>query len=187
MKKINILLGKTLSGKSTVCNILAEKYNIERVISFTTRPMRPGEVHKVDYLFYDSDAVLLLLIYGRIVALRSYQPHIDYGPYPWYYGFVKSDILSESKPFLITDFKGLKDMEREFGKENINSIYLDVSSEVQHERLKRRKEESHNEQIRRIADDNKAFDGIVNHVDHVISANLKPETIAKRIKDIIEA
>ena len=185
MKKINILIGKTLSGKNTVCEILAEKYNIEKVVSFTTRPIRPGETHKVDYLFYDTDAVLLLLAYGRVVALRAYQPHIDYGPYPWYYGFVKSDILAFENPFLITDFQGLKDLEKEFGKENINSIYLDVSNEAQMDRLKKREESSSNEQIRRIADDNRAFEGIVDYVDHVIDASLKPATVAKRISDLI--
>lgn len=40
---IVVLLGKTSSGKDTVCNQLIQK-GYKKLVTYTTRPMRPGEV-----------------------------------------------------------------------------------------------------------------------------------------------
>lgn len=187
MDKIVVLAGKTMSGKTTICNILEKEYNIKRVISFTSRPIRKDEVDGKDYNFYNLNEAQFLILSGRSVASRSYQPHIDFGPYPWYYGFELSHILKEEKPFLITDFKGIIDLKKEFGDEKVFSIYLDISEAEQLKRLKNRDENLQSEQKRRIESDKKDFEGIENVADHIIKiSNKKPETLAKEIAKLIE-
>ena len=44
-----VILGKTCSGKDTVVNRLIEKYEYERIISYTTRPKRKGEIQDKTY------------------------------------------------------------------------------------------------------------------------------------------
>jgi guanylate kinase len=49
-----IVSGPAGSGKTTVCNrMLAEIPGLERVVTSTTRPPRPGEVDTKDYYFFD--------------------------------------------------------------------------------------------------------------------------------------
>ena len=47
MKKIILLVGETCSGKDTVANLLP----YEKVVSFTTRPMRPSDIQGVTHHF----------------------------------------------------------------------------------------------------------------------------------------
>lgn len=185
---INVLLGKTLSGKSTVSNILEKEHNLKRIVSFTTRPKRPLEEDGIDYMFFDSDTVLLLIVMDKVVALRSYQPHIDYGIFPWYYGFIKNDLKKNNdNSFIITDLKGLQDIRKEFKNEEIKAFYIDVTREEQLKRLELREESSRNEQLRRLEDDDIAFREIYENVDFVLDANKTPEELAEEVINAIRA
>ena len=46
-----VLVGKTCVGKDTIRNILVNEYGMERVVTYTSRPPREGEVDGVDYHF----------------------------------------------------------------------------------------------------------------------------------------
>jgi len=49
--KIIVIMGKAASGKSSVSESLAESLNIEKIITYTTRPIRENEVDGKDYNF----------------------------------------------------------------------------------------------------------------------------------------
>lgn len=51
MKKIILIAGPSGAGKTTISDYLNEKYGIPRVLTHTTRPMRPGEKQNVSYHF----------------------------------------------------------------------------------------------------------------------------------------
>ena len=51
---IVVLLGKTSSGKDTVCNQLIQK-GYKKLVTYTTRPMRPGEIQDVTYHFISDE------------------------------------------------------------------------------------------------------------------------------------
>jgi guanylate kinase len=53
--KIVILIGRSSTGKSTILNKLVEKYDYHNAISYTTRPMRQGEIDGRDYFFLHSN------------------------------------------------------------------------------------------------------------------------------------
>lgn len=55
--KIVVIIGRSSTGKSTILNKLVEKYNYHNAISYTTRPMRQGEVEGRDYFFLDSNEI----------------------------------------------------------------------------------------------------------------------------------
>jgi guanylate kinase len=51
-----VISGPSGSGKTTLCHRLIETYGgMEFSVSHTTRPMRPGETHGVDYHFVSKD------------------------------------------------------------------------------------------------------------------------------------
>lgn len=184
--KIHVLLGKTLSGKTTISNILEKDHGIGRVVSFTTRPKRENEIDGVDYHFYEDVQVYSLIAGNNALALRSYQPHHSFGPYPWYYGINKKDIDLSTDVFIITDFEGLKRVEEEFGKDKVVSHYLDITHKEQIKRLDTRGKELTDEQYRRIESDDKDFNGTKEYVDHVHVVSKQPKTIAKAIAKTVK-
>ena len=46
-----ILIGPSASGKTEVAKLLAKKYNITKIVTYTTRAPRVNEVNGVDYNF----------------------------------------------------------------------------------------------------------------------------------------
>ena len=49
-----ILIGKSASGKDTVAKRLIKDYGYQKIVTWTTRPMRPGEKQDITY-HYTSD------------------------------------------------------------------------------------------------------------------------------------
>ena len=43
MKKLFCIIGETARGKDTLAKILENDYGLRQVVSYTTRPIRPGE------------------------------------------------------------------------------------------------------------------------------------------------
>ena len=187
MDKIFILAGMTLSGKTTVAKILSEKYGLNKVVGFTTRPKREGEEDGYEYNFYSTQTLHSLIVSGKTVGLRSYKPKVKSGEPFWYYGFLRQKIEKQKNPFVITDYKGFLDFQHEYGKDKIFCIYLDVSKEVQMKRMKTRDESIRDEQIRRIEADQIDYLGFKDNADHIIKVDKdKPEKIAEKIFKVIE-
>ena len=55
MINILIITGKTASGKNAIVNELTTKYGFKQLTTFTTRPMRNGEVNGETYHFVNTD------------------------------------------------------------------------------------------------------------------------------------
>ena len=55
MKKVICLIGKSGSGKDTIVQKLHADLKIPIAISFTSRPMRPGEIQDLTYHFVSDD------------------------------------------------------------------------------------------------------------------------------------
>lgn len=50
-----LVVGKTCSGKDTVAHFIENNYNFKRIITYTTRPMRPDDVQGVSHHFVSKD------------------------------------------------------------------------------------------------------------------------------------
>lgn len=62
-----VLAGASGSGKTTLCREAAQKHSLSYSISFTTRPMRPGEQHGRDYYFTSREAFDAMIEDGDFV------------------------------------------------------------------------------------------------------------------------
>ncbi len=83
-----VLVGKTNSGKSTIRDELV-KLGFDKVISYTTRPMRTGEQQDVEYHFINEEKFLDKDIFNR----RDYT--VANGD-TWHYGFDIADFGDNS-------------------------------------------------------------------------------------------
>lgn len=146
-KDIIVFAGPSGVGKSTLCNILLHHYtNFEFSISATTRKIRLGEKHGVDYYFFSED---------------EFKGHIDGEAFvEWeevypgrYYGTLKSEVerivADGNKAIFDIDVLGALSVKKIFG-DRAHIIFVKPESvEALQERLRSRGSESEAElQIR---------------------------------------
>ncbi len=144
-----VILGPAGSGKSTLQNMMVEKYpKLRFAISCTTRPIRDYERNKINYYFltkseFDEKLKNEDLLEYAIVHKK------------YYYGLLKSTIIDSLKlgNFLIKDieFVGLEKLNKILPKKNFKSIFImPPSNEEIVFRLKNRAEISDEEITRRL-------------------------------------
>lgn len=178
---IIVILGKSASGKTTVEKILEKERNLKRIISTTTRPIRSGEQHGVDYHFISKEEFENLIHNNDLIEYR-YHDTIENGKnVRWYYGIKKGEIdLKQHSYIAVVDLEGLKNLRRIYGK-NVVSIYLDVSESSRRIRaLARDKNFERAEWERRIKSDDIDFANVYTIVDLIV----KNEDFSECVSDI---
>jgi guanylate kinase len=93
-----ILTGPSASGKTEIAKILYQKYGVKKVVTHTTRPIRPTEIPNIDYHFVSDD---------NFNTMRDQNGFIETTLYNGFqYGTSKAEV-GEQK-VLIVDANGLK-------------------------------------------------------------------------------
>lgn len=175
--KLICILGKSASGKSTVEKELT-KHGVNKVISYTTRPIREGEIQGHDYWFIDDAIFKVYLNQKQFYEYTTYNN--------WYYGINKNDIeLSKSNYVAVIEPHGYEQLIHNLGRENIIGIYLTVNDKEKLLRaLTREINPNVNEIVRRYSSDIELFKGIEDKVDLVIENNDLQETVSKILEFI---
>jgi guanylate kinase len=140
MGKIFLLMGKSSSGKDTIYKELIKnkQLGLEKVVPYTTRPMRDGEKDGVQYFFKKENEYLALKDAGKIIEERTY--HTKYGE--WRYFTVDDgqiDLLSGNY-LVIGTLESYCYFRDYFGKENVIPIFIDVDAKVRLQRAMQREE-----------------------------------------------
>lgn len=156
-----VIVGGSGSGKSTLEKNLSEKYGLRKVVSYTTRPMRPGEIHGIDYRYVANYEFEEMDAKGVFVEISNYRG--------WCYGIAKEDLEEDS--ILVLTPAGLRKL-KEYNKTldeqfNIISLYLDVDRKSRLISLLKRDKDI-DESIRRNQTDVGLLDGVEDEVDCVI-------------------
>lgn len=94
------IVGATCSGKNWFADKLCTKEGWERVVTCTTRPIRPGEVNGEAYVFMDVKNFNYLAAQGKLINVRQY----DTVEGIWKYGIRPADIdMGKKKRLIIID------------------------------------------------------------------------------------
>jgi len=123
-RKRIILVGHAASGKDYARKILEER-GCPYQISYTTRPMRNGEVHGKDYHFtpvYKFEDLIKIDFFYEYVIFNS-----------WYYGTSNAQMKTVDCTFIMTP-AGLAHMSEVDRKESL-VVYFDIPEEIRKERL----------------------------------------------------
>lgn len=130
--KIMCLVGKSSSGKDTIYREVMEKMQgvLFPAITFTTRPMRSGEVDGKQYLFVDNSTLTKDLVNGDVIEVRSYD---SFGN-RWYYYTRKSSFSENLIYFVVCSLEQVSNYITAFGASTVCAIVVEVSDDV---RLKR--------------------------------------------------
>jgi len=150
-----ILVGESASGKSTIEKQLV-KNGLNKIVSYTTRPIRDGEIDGIDYHYISEEDFLYHLKINFFAEYTIYNG--------WYYGVAHKDCLDNSvcvvEPHGFRQLLKIKDL-------HIKSFYIQVPERV---RLKRMVDRGDNllEVFRRIFSDQGLFQFIDKEVDYVV-------------------
>ena len=135
MSRIFCLVGKSCSGKDTLCaRILARHPELLPVIPHTTRPRRTGEEEGQSYHFVTPDQLREYEAEGRVNEKREY--HTTQGL--WTYFTLRFEL--DRDRLLITTLEGARALMDGYGAQAVHVVYLDVDDRTRLLRCIRREE-----------------------------------------------
>ena len=185
MGKIFCICGKSSSGKDTVYKrvLSDEELKLNQIVTYTTRPIREGEVDGREYYFVDEVEAGRLYEEGKIVESRAY--NTVYGI--WKYMTVDNgDIELDRKSYVVIGtLESYVQIRNYFGKEKVIPVLIDVDDGERLERaLKRERKQAepkYEEMCRRFLADSADFSK-----DKVRSAGIEKVLINDDLEDCIE-
>ena len=126
MGKIYCVMGKSATGKDTIYQkLLTEsKLELKRIIPYTTRPIREGEVEGREYHFCTEEDVQRLDAEGRIVELRAY--NTVYGIWKYFTVDDGNIQLEKENYLLIGTLEAYTKIRDYFGQDKVLPIYIEV-------------------------------------------------------------
>ena len=116
---IIVLLGASGSGKSTIENELATHHGFEKIISYTTRQPRDGEINGKDYYFTDQNSFVAMINTGVLAEYDEYSQGRLYGT-------LKSDYVDGNKVVVLTP-NGLRQLKQSCPNDNIFTVLVNAS------------------------------------------------------------
>ena len=130
--KLFVVSAPSGSGKTTLCNkLLKDDLALERSISMTTRPPRPGEKNGVDYRFVSEK------YFRETVKKNGFLEHEE--NFGYLYGtpkkFIESRLKKGKNVLLSIDVKGAMKVRRQYPKESVLIFILPPSLDALKNRL----------------------------------------------------
>lgn len=180
---IFVLVGESASGKSTIEEmIVSNSRNFQRVISYTTRPMRKGERQNVNYHFVSKEIFDEMVLNDAFIEKAKYRG--------WDYGSNKSDYLCDKNIVVVLTPHGCRSLKRWAANqgEKVVSIYFNIDRRSRLIKILNRGDDIE-EAYRRNLSDVGQFDGFSDEADYVIynecySKNV--EDVYSEVKQIID-
>lgn len=171
---IYLIVGNSGSGKTTQAKLLKENNNLQKIITYTTREIRPDEINNIDYHFININTFKELKNQNKLIAITKFANN--------YYAVPKNELLkyidSNKSTILIVDLQGVKDLKDEF---KAICIYLKLDKINLENRMIKR-----NEKENILEDRLKEIQDYTKYADYIIDANKSEEEINNEILKIIK-
>lgn len=168
-----VLVGESASGKSSIEKYLVDNCGYNKIVSYTTRQPRNGEVDGVDYHFIDKSQFRRLKEQDFFAETAIYNE--------WYYGVAKKD-CTDDKVAVLTPH-GLRQVSK-ISDVNVISFYINVPRRDRLIKILQRGD-SIEESYRRNLSDVGMFDGIKDEVDFVINNNGYKKSIEEMSEEVL--
>ena len=175
--KLIVLVGDSASGKSSIAKELIESFDYKKLVTYTTRSPRKGEVDGIDYHFVDKDTM------DKMITDKAFFDIAQYAK--WYYA-APTEPINQKTVVILTPI-GFRRAKKQYGS-RIVSFYINVP---RRDRLIKELQRGDDieEAYRRNLSDVGMFDGIAEEVDYVINNegyHMNPHYIANKIVNIVD-
>lgn len=144
-------------GKDTVREVLENKYGYKNIVSYTSRPMRVGEIEGVGYNFVSKNEFENMINNNEMIEYRSYETNWCGNSDTWFYGVRKFTLNQDTDYVIVMDLLGAESIIKYFGEENCILVYLDASDKIREIRAINRGSFDLTEWNRRLRADYKDF------------------------------
>lgn len=140
MGKIFYIMGKSAAGKDKIYKALLEdqELDLHRLVLYTTRPIRSGEVNGNEYFFVDNTKFQEMREQGKVIEFRSYQT--VQGIWTYFTGDDGQMDLERWNYLGIGTLESYEKMRSYFGKERVCPVYIQVEDGQRLARALRREE-----------------------------------------------
>lgn len=159
-----IIVGKSASGKDTLSQELISR-GYKRVVTYTTRPPREGEINGETYHYITNKQFQTMLENHEFAEHNVF--HTEFGD--WYYGSALNDYINEPNIFIVLTPSGVENIKQELDFQP-HIIYLFANLATIQKRLKHRGDNP-DEAKRRIEADIDDFKGFEQKADRIIYNN----------------
>lgn len=134
MGKIVCLMGKSSSGKDTIYKKLLEheEFGLQKIVPYTTRPIRSGEQDCIEYHFTDEAGYQELLRAGKIVESRKY--HTCHGIWRYFTVADKYIDLDSQSYIMIGTLEAYEKIGRFYGKDKVLPVMIELDDGVRLQR-----------------------------------------------------
>ena len=181
-----ILAGMSASGKDSILNELVKKWNVQRIVSVTTRPMRVNEVDGVDYIFVSDERFKEYIENDELLEYRSYDTYVGGNHETWYYGCIKQELDPHKVYAIVLDMDGAKSFIDYYGKDKCFVVYVYADDNLREKRARTRGSFDKIEWDRRLKDDQEKFNpSIVSKISNFNVSN--DDSITPTVMDILLA
>lgn len=138
MPEIAFIMGKSSSGKDKLFKALSEdeELNLQKVIPYTTRPMRVGEKQGVEYNFVTDAQADEMLAAGRVIEMRTY--NTVHGVWKYFTADDGQIELGRNRYIIIGTLEAYEKFLKYFGKEHLLPIYIETEDAVRLQRAMKR-------------------------------------------------
>lgn len=168
-----VLVGESASGKSSIERNLVDNYGYKKIVSYTTRQPRQGEIDGIDYHYISE---------SQFIKLQKEEFFAEIGEYNgWHYGTAKNDCTSD-KVAVVTPH-GLRQLKK-IPNLDISAFYINVPRRDRLIKILQRGDNIE-EAYRRSLSDVGQFDGIADEVDYIIDNKNYTKNIDEMTKEVL--
>lgn len=169
-----VLVGESASGKSSIEKYLMDNYGYKKIVSYTTRSPRLGEIDGIDYHFISVEDFKKLKEHDFFAETAVYNN--------WHYGTAKED-CTDDKIAVLTPH-GLRQISKANGISTV-SFYINVPRRDRLIKILQRGDDIE-EAYRRSLSDVGQFDGIEDEVNYVINNEGYKKSIEEMSREVIK-
>lgn len=178
---IRILCSMSSCGKDTIQSIMINKYNINPIVSMTSRPMRQGELDGREYVFVSEDEFKLMIKHDKLIEYRTYETVNG----TWYYGLPKMKFDKNKDYVVILDVNGAREFINCVGKENCKVFHITCPLFERIRRTIKRGSYNWREIVRRLKADSIDFSkDKFNGIDYLVISNYN-RSVDDTVKEIL--
>lgn len=169
-----VLVGESASGKSSIETYLMNNYGYKKIVSYTTRSPRLGEVDGIDYHFISLEE------FKRLKECDFFAETAVYNN--WHYGTAKEDCTNDKIAVLTPH--GLRQISKVDGI-TVISFYINVPRRDRLIKILQRGDNIE-EAYRRNLSDVGQFDGVEDEVTYVINNEGYKKSIEEMSKEVMK-
>lgn len=142
------ILGKSNAGKTVFANYLSKKFNIDKVVTTTTRKPREGEINGIHYHFLTREEAETQIAQGRYVEYDRFNSQI--------YGCRYEDFNMDKNSFIVITPVGFRSLKKAF-PEQVIGVYINPPFFIRLGRILKRDKGHYREAFSRYVADLREF------------------------------